>query len=69
MARLAISAPISDPMSGFFGIKRDVFLEAAPQLSGAGFKILLDIAASSPRKLRMPRCPTRFGCAPRARAS
>ena len=53
LARLATPAAISDPMSGFFGIQRAAFLEAAPRLSGAGFKILLDIAASSPRPLRI----------------
>jgi dolichol-phosphate mannosyltransferase len=60
MARLATSAVISDPMSGFFGMKRDVFLEAAPLLSGAGFKILLDILASSPRKLNVAEVPYTF---------
>lgn len=60
LARLAIPAAISDPMSGFFGIRRDAFLEAAPRLSGAGFKILLDIAASSPRPLRIVEVPYTF---------
>ncbi len=60
LARLATPADISDPMSGFFGIRRDIFLKAAPQLSGAGFKILLDIAASSPCPLRIVEVPYTF---------
>ena len=60
VARLATPTPISDPMSGFFGVRRDAFLEAAPHLSGAGFKVLLDIAASSPTPLRVAEVPYTF---------
>ncbi len=60
LARLATPTVISDPMSGFFAIRRSVFLEAAPRLSGAGFKVLLDIAASSPRPLRVAEVPYVF---------
>lgn len=60
MARLATPTPLSDPMSGFFAIRRDVFLELAPALSGTGFKILLDIAASAPRPLRVAELPYTF---------
>lgn len=45
--------PISDPMSGFFMMTREAFLGALPGLSTVGFKILLDLAASSPRPLRV----------------
>ena len=34
---------LSDPMSGFFLIKRRIIEEQAPILTGLGFKILLDI--------------------------
>jgi dolichol-phosphate mannosyltransferase len=40
---------LSDPMSGFFLMRRDVFDEIAPSLSTEGFKILLDIIVSSGR--------------------
>ncbi|MCK8785192.1 glycosyltransferase family 2 protein [Roseomonas sp. NAR14] len=62
MARLATPASqaISDPMSGFFAIRREAFLAAAPNLSGAGFKILLDIAASAPRPLGVAEVPYTF---------
>ena len=60
MARLATPTPISDPMSGFFGVRRALFLDAAPRLSGAGFKLLLDIAASVPGPLRLREVPYTF---------
>ena len=60
MARMATSSPISDPMSGFFGLRREMFIDVAPRLSGAGFKILLDIAASASRPLRIREVPYTF---------
>lgn len=40
---------LSDPMSGFFLMRRDIFDEIAPSLSEEGFKILLDIIVSAGR--------------------
>ena len=60
MARMAPSSPISDPMSGVFGLRRELFIDVAPRLSGAGFKILLDIAASASRPLRIREVPYTF---------
>ena len=54
-----VGTPLSDPMSGFFMMRRDRFDEIAPRLSPAGFKILLDIAAGS--KLRIAEQPYSFG--------
>jgi len=42
-------ANLSDPMSGFFLMRREVFDEVAPSLSDDGFKILLDIIVSAMR--------------------
>src|SRR6185312_10267948 len=42
-------ASLSDPMSGFFLMRREVFEEVAPSLSDDGFKILLDIIVSAMR--------------------
>lgn len=53
LAARLVKAPISDPMSGFFMITREAFMSALPNLSSVGFKILLDIAASAPRPLRI----------------
>ncbi len=41
---------LSDPMTGFFLIKRSIFENIAPNLTGLGFKILLDIFSTSKYK-------------------
>jgi dolichol-phosphate mannosyltransferase len=51
---------LSDPMSGFFMMRREAFLAAAPRLSSMGFKILLDISASSSRPLTVIDVPYQF---------
>jgi dolichol-phosphate mannosyltransferase len=60
LGRLVVKADLSDPMSGFFVIKREAFSEAMRALSGQGFKILLDLFASSPRKLAFAEVPLNF---------
>jgi dolichol-phosphate mannosyltransferase len=60
LGRLVVKADLSDPMSGFFMIKRDAFAEAMRSLSGQGFKILLDLFASSPRPLAFAEVPLNF---------
>jgi dolichol-phosphate mannosyltransferase len=52
LSRLIVKSDLADPMSGFFMLKRETFVAAVRQLSGQGFKILLDIFASSPRPLK-----------------
>ncbi len=51
---------ISDPMSGYFLLKRSVFWRVVHRLSGRGFKILLDIIASSKQSLRIKEVPFQF---------
>ena len=46
LAQRLLGVTLSDPMSGFFMIRRERFEELAPRLSTQGFKILLDIAAA-----------------------
>jgi dolichol-phosphate mannosyltransferase len=60
LSRIICKAEIADPMSGFFMLRRDVFEGALRRLSGQGFKILLDILASSPRSLRIRELPYNF---------
>ena len=60
LGRLVVKADLSDPMSGFFMIKREAFSEAMRSLSGQGFKILLDLFASSPRPLAFAEVPLNF---------
>jgi dolichol-phosphate mannosyltransferase len=52
LSRLIVKSDLADPMSGFFMVKREAFNAAVRNLSGQGFKILLDLFASSPRPLR-----------------
>jgi dolichol-phosphate mannosyltransferase len=52
ISRLIVSADLTDPMSGFFMIRRDAFLCAVRRLSGEGYKILLDLFASAPTPMR-----------------
>jgi dolichol-phosphate mannosyltransferase len=53
MARIVTRTKLSDPMSGFFMITREAFEGVVTRLSGQGFKILLDIVASSEKPLRV----------------
>jgi dolichol-phosphate mannosyltransferase len=61
LARLVVSAQIADPMSGFFMLHRPAFERAMRQLSGHGFKILLDLFASTPTPYRFKELPYVFG--------
>ena len=49
LSGLLTGKALSDPMSGFFVMRRSVFDEVAPALSDDGFKILLDIIVSAGR--------------------
>jgi dolichol-phosphate mannosyltransferase len=61
VAKRALQVAIADPMSGFFMIRCDRFEQLAPELSTQGFKILLDIVASSHGKLKTVEIPYAFG--------
>jgi dolichol-phosphate mannosyltransferase len=60
LGRFVVKADLTDPMSGFFMIKREAFADAMRSLSGQGFKILLDLFASAPRPLRFAEVPLSF---------
>ena len=51
---------VSDPMSGFFMIRRPIVGAIAPKLSSDGFKILADILLCAPRGLRIVETPYVF---------
>ena len=61
LAAPIMKTPLTDPMSGFFVIRRDILLEAAPHLSSVGYKILLDLVASHPRHLSVAEVGYEFG--------
>jgi dolichol-phosphate mannosyltransferase len=60
LARRVTGVTLSDPMSGFFMVRSDVLRRLAPDLSGIGFKILLDIFVTAPRPLQFMELPYRF---------
>ena len=61
LTRRLTGTPLTDPMSGFFMMRRDRLEEIAPRLSPVGFKILLDIAATAGERLRIAEVPYVFG--------
>ena len=60
LAKKALRVVLSDPMSGFFALRSDVFHDLVRDLSGVGFKILLDIFATSGQPLRICELPYEF---------
>ena len=60
LAQKLLNVTVSDPMSGFFMIRRDKAEEIAPKLSAQGFKILLDIVSSFDGALRIRELPFTF---------
>src|SRR3954466_1043042 len=60
LSRLVVKVNISDPMSGFFMIRRDLFDTVLRGLSVQGYKILLDVITSSPSSLRIREFPYVF---------
>ena len=59
-SRAVVPADLRDPMSGFFMIRRDAFMERVRRLSSLGFKILVDLFASGERPLRFVEIPYQF---------
>ena len=51
---------LRDPMSGYFVVRSELLRSIVPRLSGYGYKILLDLFASSPRPLRFVEVPYSF---------
>jgi dolichol-phosphate mannosyltransferase len=60
LAHSLLGVDLSDPLSGFFMLRRDAFEALAPDLSSQGFKILLDIVASARGTLRIAEVPLVF---------
>jgi dolichol-phosphate mannosyltransferase len=60
LSHLVIKQNLSDPMSGFFALRREALEPAVRNLSNIGFKILVDLIASSPQPLRLKEVPYEF---------
>jgi dolichol-phosphate mannosyltransferase len=60
LAQTVLKAKLTDPVSGFFMARREVFEASLRNLSGIGNKILVDTFASSSRPLRFRELPYQF---------
>jgi len=60
IARKVTGVDLTDPMSGYFMLRAETLRTAAPNLSGVGFKILLDILATSETSMRIKEFPLTF---------
>lgn len=60
LSQRLVKVDLKDPMSGYFMIRREALEPILPRVSGVGFKILLDLVASSPRPLRIRELPYEF---------
>jgi len=60
VSRLVSKHELSDPMSGYFMLTREFFNQVMRRTTGVGFKILLDLVASSPRPVRFAEVPYVF---------
>ncbi len=60
LSRLVVPAELTDPMSGFFMMRRAVLDDSGYKLSAIGFKILADLFASHRPPLRFSELAYRF---------
>ncbi|MEL7188298.1 MAG: glycosyltransferase family 2 protein [Pseudomonadota bacterium] len=60
IARRITGVELTDPMSGYFMLATERARGLVPQLSGIGFKILLDLLAASKPSMRVREFPLNF---------
>jgi len=60
ISKLVCHCDVTDPMSGFFVARSQFLRSSVSHLTGRGFKILVDILASSPTPPRIAEMPYRF---------
>ena len=60
LSRLVLHAEVHDPMSGFFLVDRKFVEETIYRTSGIGFKILVDLLASTRRPVKLAEVPFTF---------
>jgi dolichol-phosphate mannosyltransferase len=60
LAQKILPVKLTDPMSGYFMLRRAMFEQLATNLTGQGFKILLDLVLSAPTPLRVKEVPATF---------
>jgi dolichol-phosphate mannosyltransferase len=57
LTRVFFRVEMSDPMSGFFMMKREVFEQVSNKLSAVGFKIMMDLVINHRGKLSVMEVP------------
>ncbi|MDB5492774.1 MAG: dolichol monophosphate mannose synthase [Phenylobacterium sp.] len=60
LGRRALAVDLTDPVSGFFMVRRELIDGAAAKLSPTGFKVLFDIISSQPEPPRCVELPYEF---------
>ena len=60
LARRLLGVEVTDPMSGFFMLRRELVERVADRLSPQGFKILADLLTSARGELRVRELPYEF---------
>lgn len=61
VAHVLVPKGATDPMSGFFALRRPVYESVASSLRPSGFKILFEILAFLPRGTHLSEVPLHFG--------
>ncbi len=59
LANLILNMRLSDPMSGYFGLSRNLFLEIKTSINPRGFKLLLEILYKS-KNIKIAHIPYNF---------
>ncbi len=60
LANTVFGLELTDPLTGFFAIRRDVVESALPDLSEVGFKVLLDLITAAKPKPTVAEVPFKF---------
>lgn len=60
LSNAVFNLDMTDPLTGFFVIRRDVVRRALPDLSELGFKVLMDLIVSAKPRPRVEEVPFKF---------
>ncbi len=60
LGQTLLNVSLTDPLSGFFMLRRTLFEEAAGRMSALGFKVLFDLVTSVDRSINIIELPYKF---------
>jgi dolichol-phosphate mannosyltransferase len=60
LSHFVLPVKMSDPMSGFFMLRRQIIQDAVPDMNGQGYKILLDLVATMSSSYKIVELPYVF---------